>query len=247
MRTGVLLFTGLLLGGSLAAQDSTRRREVSVTSSFKPVLKEAAKINFGATPPTADTTRPRLQYAIPNQNLALVYQPGTLKPLALAVDTGGRWDTWNYAKVGYGSLSTPYFETGLSLGDGNTNGLNIYGRHISSKGKIKFQDFRNTSVGLNGFIKAGTNGELSGRLTAEDDRYNKYGFEPKTVQFPEDSIKVAFQTVRTRLAYRNIERGEFGLSYAPEVNIDMFSDRLKNRETNLYFNLPLRKTLGGKF
>jgi len=247
MRTGILLFTGLLLSGSLLAQDSTRRREVSVTSSFKPVLKEAAKINFSATPPTADTARPRLQYAIPNQNLALVYQPGTLKPLALAVDTGGRWDTWNYAKVGYGSLSTPYFETGLSLGDGNTTGLNIYAKHISSKGKIKFQDYSNTAVGLNGFIKAGSNGELSGRLTGEDARYNKYGFEPKALQFPEDSLKVAFQTVSTRIAYRNIDRGEFGLSYAPEVNIDVFSDRLKNRETNVYFNLPLRKTLGGKF
>src|SRR5829696_9078529 len=73
------------------AQDTIIRkpRTVEVTSTFKPVLKDAAKINFNATPPTADTTRPRLQYVVPNQNLLFAYQPGTLKPLALTIDPGG--------------------------------------------------------------------------------------------------------------------------------------------------------------
>src|SRR5688572_15792161 len=110
----------LALTTSVQAQDSIRKREVSVTSTFKPTLKEAAKINLDATPPYADTTRPRLKYDIPNQNLLFAYQPGTLKPLALGVDTAGAWPIWNYAKLGYGSLSTPYFETGLSLGNGKT-------------------------------------------------------------------------------------------------------------------------------
>ncbi len=247
MRTGFLLLTGILAASTVLAQDTTRRREVSVTSSFKPVLKEAAKINFSATPPSVDTARPRLQYSIPAQNLAFAYQPGTLKPLALSIDTGGTWDSWNYAKVGYGSLSTPYFETGLSLGDGNRTGINIYGKHISSKGKIQFQDYSNTAVGFNGFIKAGNNGELTGGLTASQARYNKYGFEPKNLMPPEDSIKLAYNTVTTRIGYRNINRNDLGLSFAPQVRIDMFNDRLKNRETGMYFNIPVRKTLGGKF
>ncbi|HVE61314.1 MAG TPA: hypothetical protein VNA26_05825, partial [Chitinophagaceae bacterium] len=144
MRPIVLLFLSFLLVVNSSAQDTIRKREVNVSSTFKPTLKEAAKINFNASPAITDTTRPRLQYEIPNQNLVLAYQPGSLKPLALNVDTGGRWDNYNYAKLGYGSLKTPYFETGLSIGDGNTAGLNIYARHISSKGKIKFQDYSNT-------------------------------------------------------------------------------------------------------
>lgn len=248
MRTSFILFSLLLFTTfALFAQDSTRRREVSVTSTFKPVLKEAAKINFGATPPLNDTARPRLQYSIPSQNLVLGYQPGALKPLALAVDTGGRWDNWNYAKLGYGSFSTPFFETGLSLGDGNTAGLNIYGKHISSKGKIDFQDYSNTAVELNGFLKPGKNLEFNGRFTGKEDRYNRYGFEPKTWVPSEDSLKVNYQSITARFGFRNIERGEFGLSYAPQIHIDMFTDRQNNRETGMYFNLPLRKTLGGKF
>ena len=76
---------------AVQSQDTARKRTVQVTSQFKPVLKDAAKINLNASPPTADTARPRLQYQIPNQNLQFVYQPGMIKPLALDIDTGGRW------------------------------------------------------------------------------------------------------------------------------------------------------------
>jgi hypothetical protein len=99
----------VLLNFSAFSQDTIRKRTVEVSSQFKPVLKDAAKINFNAAPPTTDTTRPRLQYQIPNQNLQFVYQPGMLKPLALDIDTGGRWNNESYVKAGVGSLKTPFF------------------------------------------------------------------------------------------------------------------------------------------
>lgn len=247
MRSFLIIIAGIFLYNNAVAQDTLRKREVSVTSTFKPTLREAAKINFNATPPNADTMRPRLAYELPNQNLLFAYQPGTLKPLALAVDSGGFWDNWNYAKVGYGTLKTPYFETGLSLGDGKNAGLNIYGKHISSKGKIKYQDYANTNLELNGFAKVASNLEVNGRVSGKQDRYNQYGYEPKNLLLPEDSVKVEFQTFTGRIGLRNIDRGSFGLSYAPEVKFDVFEDRRNNRETAAYFNLPLRKTIGGKF
>ena len=96
------------------AQDTLRKREVNITSTFKPSLKEAAKININAAPPVADTTLPRLQYNIPNQNLSFLFQPGVLKPLALDVDSGGRWPTDNYVKLGYGNFKTPFAQAGFS-------------------------------------------------------------------------------------------------------------------------------------
>ena len=65
------------------AQDTTKKKSVNITSTFKPVLKESAKINFAAAPPTSDTTRPKLNYDIPDQNLLFPYQPGTLKAFGL--------------------------------------------------------------------------------------------------------------------------------------------------------------------
>lgn len=65
------------VGISFAQKDTTKSGGVTIVSSFKPVLREAAKINFNASPPAADTTKAKLNYDIPNQNLLLGYQPGS--------------------------------------------------------------------------------------------------------------------------------------------------------------------------
>jgi hypothetical protein len=247
MKISIVL-AGILLVGTVAyGQDTIRKKEVNVTSTFKPTLKEAAKINITPAPPTPDTTRPQLQYAIPNQNLLFAFQPGTLKPLALQVDTAGQWGNESYIKAGFGNFKTPYVQAGVALGDGKTMGLNVYAKHYSSKGKIEYQDVMHTNIDLNAFFKTSKNLEWNGRFGGLQERYNKYGFEPKTLSFPEDSLRVKLQTWRGRLSFHNINRTELGVSYAPEIKVDVLSDQLSNSESNTYINLPVSKTLGTNF
>lgn len=241
---GCGMFVGLT---GFSQRDTTRGKSVDIRSSFKPVLKEAAKINFNAAPPTADTTRPRLQYDIPNQNLALGFQPGTLKPLALNIDSAGKWDNSSYIKAGFGSLRTPFIQAGFSFGDGNTSGLNIFAKHVSSSGKREFQDFTNTQVKLGGFYKSAGNHEWTASLGMKQDKTYKYGFVPETLSFHQDSLKQNFQTIAARVGMRNINKTDFGLTYSPEVKIDIFTDYLKNNESNTVVNLPLEKTVGKTF
>ncbi len=245
MKLFFLIIPFTLIGLAATAQDSTGKK-VKITSSFKPVLKEAAKINFDASPAANDTSRPRLQYSIPVQNLNLAFQPGTLRPLALAVDTGGTWTNESYVKLGYGNFKTPFVKLGLSVGDGKSSGLNFYAQHVSSKGSIKYQDYSNTNGELNAFFKAG-NIEWNARLGGRLDKYKKYGYLPKTLSFPDDSINVNLHTYRARIAFRNVNRTDLGISYAPELKVDAFSDGLSNSETTTFINLPLQKTLGNNF
>src|SRR5690349_15071905 len=116
MKLLTILTAILITGFTSLAQDSTKK-QVNITSTFKPTLKEAAKINFNATPPVADSSKPRLQYSIPNQNLAFAFQPGTLKPLALQSDSGSKWSNESYVKLGYGSLKQPFAHAGISFSD----------------------------------------------------------------------------------------------------------------------------------
>jgi hypothetical protein len=247
MKYSILLAIVFATGIVSSAQDTTKSKEVNVTSQFKPTLKEAAKINFNATPPAADTTRPRLQYNIPNQNLALGFTPGSLKPLALEVDSGGKWGNESYVKIGYGNFKTPFAQAGISFGDGRNAGLNLYAKHSSSKGDMPYQDYSSSQVDANAFIKSAKNLQWNVRFGGQQDVYNKYGFEPKTLVFPEDSIKVKYQTWRGRINFHNITRTDLGLSYAPELKIDAFNDQLSNSESNTYINLPLQKTIGTAF
>lgn len=244
----VLLGLGIFSCSIVFAQkDTTKGKSVDIRSAFKPVLREAAKINFNAAPPSADTTKPALKYEIPNQNLALAFTPGSLKPLALNIDSGGKWDNSSYIKAGFGSLRTPYIQAGFSFGDGTTAGANIYAKHVSSQGKREYQDFTNTQVRLSGFYKTAGNHEWNASIGMKQDRTYKYGYEPQTLSFTKDSLKQNFQTIAARVGMHNINKTEFGLTYAPEVKIDVFTDNLKNNESNTVVNLPLEKSVGKTF
>lgn len=230
---------------SLQAQkDTTGKGAIEITSAFKPVLKESAKINFSATPPPADTTRPVLKYSIPNQNLLFAYQPGSLKPLALAVDSNGAFNNSSYVKAGFGSLRTPYIQAGISFGDGKTAGLNIYAKHVGSDGKKDFQKFSSTGVKLAGYFRSGNNLQWNASIGMQQDRTYKYGYLPATLNFSNDSLKQQFQAISGRLGFHNINKTAFGLTYSPDVKIDIFSDNLKNSESNTVVNLPLQKNIG---
>ena len=243
-----LIAAGIFLtGNSMMAQRDTSGRNVSITSAFKPVLKDAAKINFNATPPVADTTKPRLQYNIPNQNMQLGYQPGSLKPLALDIDSGGRWDNSSYVKIGFGSLKTPYLQLGLSAGDGKTAGVTIFAKHVSSDGKRDYQDFTNTQVRIDGHFQTAKNLEWNAGVGMKQDKTFKYGYEPQTLIFAKDSLKQSFNTYSGKVGFHNINKTSFGLSYSPEIRIAVMKDDNKNSESNTVVNLPLQKTIGKNF
>lgn len=244
----LFVLAGIFLSLTAVAQkDTLGKGGIDIVSSFKPVLRQTAKINFSASPAPVDTTKAKLNYDIPNQNLLFAYQPGSLKPLALAVDTGGYFDNSSYVKAGFGSLRTPFVQAGISLGDGKTAGLNIFARHVSSDGKREYQKFTNTKVRLTGFFKSGNNLEWNAGIGLQQDRTYKYGYEPQTLLFSPDSLRQNFQTIAGRLAFRNINKTEFGLTYAPEIKIDVFSDNHENSESNTVVNLPLQKTIGKEF
>jgi hypothetical protein len=245
MNRSIIIALGIFASINVQAQrDTSGSGSIDITSSFRPELRNAAKINFQASPAPSDTTKAKLSYNIPNENLLFAYQPGSLRPLALNVDSGGRFDNSSYIKAGFGSLRTPYVQAGISFGDGRTAGLNIYAKHIASEGKRDFQKFNNTDVKLSGFFKSGNNLEWDASIGMNQHRTYKYGYEPQTLAFPHDSIRVSLQTISARIAMHNINPTEFGLTYWPEVKIDIFSDFLKNSESNTILNLPLQKTFG---
>ena len=131
----------LLPSATFAQKDTVKKKAtIDITSTYKPVLRNAIKVNFSATHLNADTSHPNLTYNIPAQNLFYAYQPIPLKPLALQQDTNLYLGSRNYVKVGYGNFSTPYVNAGFSFGDGKKFLANLYAEYISSKVKRLYQD-----------------------------------------------------------------------------------------------------------
>jgi len=248
-RSILLFFLGVwCIGSTVQAQDTSKRKSIDITSSFKPVLREAVKINFNAAPPAVDTTHPHLNYKIPSEYMFLSYQPGELKPVALQRDTLVPWENYNYIKLGIGNVVFPVANLGFSFGDGRTTFVNIFANQLSSHGNLQNQKSSLTDVKVDGTFKTQNNLEWNASLGFKNDEYYLYGY-PDTVKYTPDQLRQTFQTITGGLSLRNTVPTEFGLLYHPSLKFSVFSDNHtpQGMESNSVLNLPLEKTIGKEF
>jgi hypothetical protein len=234
-----------LAGITATAQDSSKKT-IEITSSFKPVLRNAAKINFNATPPSQDTTRPKLAYSIPAQNVIPGLAPVSLKPLALAPDSNVGWRNSNYVKLGYGNLSTPFAEAGVSVPLGSSN-LNVLFDHVSSNGKILYQDYAETNAKGYLYTPLSDKVQLQASFGLSSDRYNQYGYDQTVYNFSKEDVRRNYTTISGEIGIRNPVPTEYGISYNPRLNIDIFSDNFGNNESNARLRVPIEKFIGKTF
>lgn len=237
---------GFFVSLGVAAQDTTKRKTIDITSTFKPVLREQSKVNFNATAVPNDTTPRILKYNIPAENLYFAYQPADLKPVSLDVDSLSDWDYSNFIKLGFGNIHQPYLKAGFSFGDGENTFFNIFADHFSSKGDKQFQKNSLTKVGAAITYKTPKNLEWNGGLGFSSDNYYLYGFQPETLSFTKDQLKQRFQTIEGRASVRNIVPTDFGLSYNPSARVSVFTDNHKPQatEANTVVNVPVQKNFG---
>lgn len=231
-----------LFASGLSAQD-TGRKVIEVTSSFKPVLRNAAKINFNATPPPADSSRPRLQYSIPAQNVFPGLAPVALKPLALVPDSNAGPAGSGFVKAGFGNLSTPYLEAGFSTAAGRTS-LGVLASHVSSNGRIEDQDYSQTR--LKGYLSAPLSASLllDAALGFGNDTYYQYGFDRTKYSFDRSDLRRRYSTMSGDVSVRNHVPNEFGVSVSPRLNVAVFSDNDGNDEMNVRVRVPVQKSIG---
>lgn len=247
----LILFAGCLSASSSFAQkgnsDTGRRQVVDITSSYKPVLRNAVKINFSASNLNADSTRPRLQYSIPSQNLFYTYQPLPVKPLAIQQDTALDLGSRNYIKLGFGNYTTPYAKGALSFGDGKTELVNLYGDYISSKGKIQYQDCSQFNLkGTGSYFTPKS--EIYAGAAISQNIYYMYGYDHTLhPDYIKDSLKQNLSDLSLKLGVRNKTVNGTGINYDPNVEVNFFSNKDKLSEKSFILNLPIEKVVDNVF
>lgn len=230
---------------AVQAQDPLKKQTIEITSSFKPELKNAAKINFVAAPPVPDSSKPKFNYNIPVTSLSLVYQPLAVSPLALNIDSSGKWAASNFVKLGYGNLQTPFAQGGLSFNNGTNANLNILAHYISSKGKSpQYQEYTDAGASAYGSIVTAARQELYGKVSFGNNKYYLYGYDHTAYQFDKGDLLQRFLSFDANVGFRNTEPTEFGLKYHPDVKLSFFNDNHDGKEFNAVADLPLEKAIG---
>ncbi|MES2892155.1 MAG: hypothetical protein V4725_09090 [Bacteroidota bacterium] len=226
---------------AFAQRDTTKKQTVDITSSYQPSLRSSAKINFSASQLSGDTSKRIGPYNIPANNLFFIYQPVSLKPLALQQDTAFELGLRNYLKVGAGNYTTPYASAGFSFGDGKTALLNIYADYISSKGKIEHQDYSRLNIKGSGSYFTPRNEVYGSAAISQQDNY-LYGYDHLLHNYSKKDVLQRFQDVSIRAGFRNKDQNETGINYNPSIQTTIFSNQDKLTESSLILDVPIEKT-----
>ena len=244
--TCLLLIAYCLLPTAVFAQKDTAKKAttIDITSTYKPVLRSAVKINLAASHLKPDSTNPKLEYDIPAQNLFYTYQPIPLTPAALQMDSNLNLGLRNYLKAGVGNLSTAYLSGGFSFGNGKKYLANLYTDYISSKGKIEHQDFSKFTIKGTGSYFLPRN-EVYGSATISQTVNYLYGYDHALYNYKKkDSLRNPFQDIALRAGIRNTVMGDYGISYNPSIEISNFVNKDKLEESSLVLNAPVKKEFG---
>jgi hypothetical protein len=235
-----------ILPASAQKETDSKQQTIEITSSYKPVLRNADKITFSASHLAADTSKQVAAYAIPAQNLFYTYQPGAIKPLALQTDTALQLGIRNFIKAGFGNYTTPYLNAGFSFGDGKTSLLNIYGDYISSKGNIVNQDYSKGSVQAAGSYFTEKTEVYGSAAIRQQDRYF-YGYDHDVYDYKKSDLLQRFQDFSLKAGIKNRQETGTGINYNPSIEFSVFNNKDKALEKTLVVDAPVEKPIGDEF
>ncbi len=224
--------------------DTSAPKTVTITSAFKPFLKNAAKVNFTAASPVIDSSKIPVSYQIPSQNLFFSYQPVAIKPLALAVDSGYAWENHQYIKAGAGNFSSYVAEAAFSFGDGKHSVTNIKGNFLTSTGHDFAQQASRWGIDVLSMFNGGQDDEWTTHAFYNTQTQYRYGFQPATLPYLKDDLLVQYNTVGIDIGMRNKIPNSYGITYHPQISFVRISD---NREASGYdfvIKAPVSKSFG---
>lgn len=224
--------------------DTASPKMVTITSAFKPYLKNAAKVNFTAATPVIDSSRMAVSYTIPSQNLFFSYQPVPIKPLALAVDSGYLWENNQYIKVGAGNFSSYLAEAALSFGDGKTNITTIKGNFLTSTGHLFAQQTAKWGLDLVSILNTRTDHEWTTHAYYQSSTQYQYGYEPASLNFNKEDLLERYSAIGIDLGMQSKKANAFGITYHPQLKVYRFFDNREAHENSVWLQLPVNKTFG---
>jgi hypothetical protein len=227
--------------------DTAAPKTVTITSAFKPFLKDAAKVNFTAATPVIDSSKIPTSYSIPSQNLFFLYQPVAIKPLGLGIDSGYTWENNHYVKLGFGNFSSYFGEAAFSFGDGKTSITNVRGNFLTSTGHLFAQQAAKWGVDVLSIFNTKSGHEWTTRPFYKSSTQYFYGYQPSTLSFAKDDLLQRFVTVGVEVGMQNKTANSYGITYHPQISFARFFDNREAHENTFMIKAPLSKSLGEKY
>jgi hypothetical protein len=225
--------------GLQAQVDVSSKEEIRITSNFRPSISKKGKVFFYATPPERDSTAFKFKYDLPLVRAKTAVKPFTINPLNMQRQVGMADSSGLYAKVGYGSLQSPYAH--FSFEDDKVNRtISVWGKLISAKGSFTDQQFSNSSIGASIDSRLNENQKLIVDIGYDLDQFRQYGFDHSLFDFSSNQLNQQFNHFNTSISFSSV--GKDGRTIIlPSLTFNNTSTSRKANETEISFIIPFTK------
>lgn len=227
--------------------DTMITKTVVITSSFKPSLQNAAKINFTAAAILFDSTKLSLVYKIPSSNLFFSYQPISVSPLAMPIDSAKPWKNNHVLKLGLGNLSGVLVDGRFSFGEGKKSTTTLNTDFFHAAGSRFGQQKLVFGIDATNFYTTHNNLEFSSRVYFNTHTLYRYGYMPENLIYSKDQLLLVYNSVGIETAVKNIHITSSGINFNPSITYNRFTNNTDARENNLVLKLPVEKILNKTF
>ena len=229
--------------GLFAQKDTAVKPSVTIISSYKPVLISPAKINIYGSPLPSDTNREVRAYNIPSQSYIYSYDSAPLNPLTMQTDSNELLKNMrHFVKVGYGNLQTPMIQAGAFVNSIPSTVISANFSSISSKGKIKNQDYSQFSFKSTATYLLKGN-EAHANISFDRNQYYLFGYDHTQYDFSKKDISHLFNDVSLLLGIKNLSSNLAGLNYHPTIGFGSFSTKDSLTERTFHLSLPIEVRL----
>ncbi len=239
----IFLFSGIHL--NIVAQDTSAKQTVEIISAYKPVFRDAVKMNFSPQPLPPFVDQVKYNYKLPVQPLVLQLVPASLKAISLQQDSSSKLLNQDYVKIGYGNLRSPFADAGIHFGQGKLFSGLITASHFSQEGKRRVQRFRFTDLKA-AYTAQGDKHVLDGSIGYRRQVNWLYANDSSLLLTKDDSLRKPYQTAEFIVNWRNKNAKETGLSYQPGLKASFFNDG-RNTEKNILVQIPASFFFGSDY
>ena len=233
----IIIFAGFLLflsPGIVQAQGLNE--QVTVIAAYEPAIPEVNKIMVNPAASESEVKIPEMNYLIKPVQLKPVLMPETIPAVRLVGEPQKKLYR-NYARVGFGSYTSPYAEFFANTLRSKSFSFGVHLKHLSSMGQIK--DFAKSNNSLNLIQLQGQkffdNHTLSAGAGYRRNALHHYGFKPAEfeMKFPDDDLKQKFNRLNASLDFSSRYADKDRLNHSIALSFDNVSDHFSTRESNI--------------
>ncbi len=224
----------------LPKTDSIPEKVVTIISSFKPQLKNIAKINFtNASLPIDTSSTSPLVYNVPSQNLSFQYKPISLVPRSYKLDSQFLAQKVYTLQVGYGNYFHHFLAGTVSIIDKNDNTHSLFINNESITGAHHLQSQKDNLVKYVGNYSLYNNNLIETQIYFKNsDRY-RYGLVADSTHYPNSNFTQNYTDFGGRIAYLNNNSFKHKWIIKPSLLLNQFEGQARATNTYALFDAPI--------